>query len=54
MGRTQALSGLLCSKAVGLGLGLFRFPSILYKVIDHKDIEIVKYIKSIQNPNVNC
>jgi len=28
----------------GLGLGLFHFPSILYKVIDHKDIEIVKYI----------
>ena len=27
-----------------LGLGLFHFPSILYKVIDHKDIEIVKYI----------
>ena len=25
-----------------LGLGLFRFPSILYKVVDHKDIEIVK------------
>jgi len=39
---------------LGLGLGLFRFPSIPYKVIDHKDIEIVKYIKSIQDPNVNC
>jgi hypothetical protein len=39
---------------IGLGLGLFRLPSILYKVIDHKDIEIVKYIKSIQDPNVNC
>jgi len=32
----------------------FHFPSILYKVVDHKDIEIVKYIKSIQDPNVNC
>ena len=38
----------------GLGLGLFCFPSILYKVVDHKAIEIVKYIKSIQDPNVNC
>jgi len=37
-----------------LGLGLFHFPSILYKVVDHKDIEIVKYIKSIQDPKVNC
>jgi len=39
---------------IGLGLGLFRLPSILYKVVDHKDIEIVKYIKSVQDPNVNC
>ena len=39
---------------IAYGLGLFRFPSILYKVVDHKDIEIVKYIKSIQDPNVNC
>ena len=41
-------------RILALGLGLFRFPSVLYKVVDHKDIEIVKYIKSIQDPNVNC
>jgi len=35
-----------------LRLGLFRFPSILYKVVDHKDIEIVKYINPL-NPELN-